>query len=180
MSRLVGVLIVALCAYPLAVAAQVQQGTPLSVRLPAYDTPVNLDTMETLKHHEDVMREAVFVAARQALQELTIDVTYADSARGIVLNPQITAMRRIGKYRMGQILECGNNLNGAIADQFRIRMAVAVVIDSIAPSKSEFRVLIAASAQSPEGVSRPPLACGTTGFLEERIAKLIDVTIWGS
>lgn len=179
-SRLVGVLVVALIASARPGAAQVQQAAPLAVRLPAYDHPVLLDTMETQRRHEDVMREAVFVAARKVFEELQIPITFADSTRGILVNSQLIATRRLGKYRMGQILDCGTNLNGDVADQYRIRMAIGVIIDSLAPSQSEYRVLIAAAGQSLEGASRPPLACASTGFLEQRIAKLIGVKIWGS
>ena len=150
------------------------------MRLPAYESPVVLDTMETLRHREDVTRAAVLFAARKALEELEIPVTYSDSTLGIVLNAELSALRRLGKLRMSQILECGTNLNGHIADQYRIRMAVAIFVDSIAPSASAYRVLVAAGAQSIEGASRPPLACSTTGMLEERVAKLVGTKIWGS
>jgi hypothetical protein len=160
-------------------AAQVQRGTAVAVRLPAYDTPVVLDTMETLKHHEDVTRVGVMIAARQALEELEIPITYTDANRGIVLNAELSLIRRLGKYRLSQLLDCGTNLNGAVADQYRIRMAVGVLVDSVAPSASEFRVVLAAGATSTEGASRPPLACSSTGALEERVAKLLSAKIWG-
>lgn len=180
MSRLVGLFAVALIASHHAAAAQVQQARTIAVRLPAYDNPVVLDTMESLRHHEDVTRVAVFMAARKAFEELEIPVAYADSAHGIILNAELSLTRRLGKFRMSQIVDCGTNLNGPVADQYRIRMAVGVIADSIAPSQSEYRVLIAAGAQSLEGATRPPVGCGTTGVLEERIAKVIGVKIWGS
>ena len=159
--------------------AQVQQGR-IAVRLPAYDNPVVLDTLSSLEHREDVTRRAVLFAVRKTFEDLEIPVTYVDSSQGIVMNAQLALTRRLGKYRMSQVVDCGNNLNGAIADQYRVRMAVAVMADSLAPSVTQYRVLIAAGAQSPEGVSRPPLACSTTGTLEDRIAKLVSARIWGS
>src|SRR5690349_15057567 len=160
------------------VESQVQQGRLVSVRLPAYSSPVLLDTVETQTRHEDAMRPAVLWAARKAFEELEIPVTLTDSARGLLISADLSVVRRLGKLRLSQIVDCGTNLNGPIADQYRVRMAIAVFIDSVGPSASEYRIAVAAGSQSLEGATRPPLACSSTGSLEERIAKLLSTKIW--
>ena len=160
------------------VSSQAQQGRTVSVRLPAYGTPVVLDTVEAPRHEEPAMRAAVLWAARKAFEELEIPVTLTDSTRGLIISADLSLVRRLGKLRMSQIVDCGTNLNGPIADQYRVRMAIAMFVDSIAPSSSEYRIAVAAGSQSLEGATRPPLACSSTGVLEERIAKLLSKKIW--
>ncbi len=171
-------LLVAVALPTRSVKSQVQQGRTVSVRLPAYNTPVVLDTVDTQTHHEDAMRAAVLWAARKAFEELELPITLADSTRGLVISADLSLVRRLGKLRMSQILDCGTNLNGPIADQYRVRMAVALFVDSLGPSASEYRIAVAAGSQSLEGATRPPLACSSTGVLEERLAKLLSKKIW--
>ena len=172
--------IVATGAFVGASAASAQQVPVVSVRLPAYDDPVVLDTMQAQRHHEDATRAAVLFAARAVLEDLGVPAAFSDAPRGLLGNAQLVATRRLGRYRLSQIVDCGTNLNGPIADQSRVRMAVMVIVDSLGPSESEYRVALAAGSQSLEGATRPPLACSTTGILEENIAKLLSKKIWGS
>ncbi len=155
------------------VAAGAQSSPHLAVGLPGFSTAIVLDSVASM-YTIAAPRKAVFGAAVQSLQELDVPIEAVDANRGIIVNTSIVKMHRLGKMRLTQIMSCGTNITGLIADQFRLTMAVAVIADSIGPAETKLRIALAGGAESVDGASKPSVMCSTTGVLEERLAKLIE------
>ena len=156
-----------------AVPAQAQSSPRLAVGLPGFSTAILLDSVASV-YTVAAPRKAVFGAAVQALQELDVPIEAVDANRGIIVTTSIVRMHRLGKMRLTQIMSCGTNITGLIADQFRLTMAVAVIADSVGPTETKLRLALAGGAESVDGASKPSVMCSTTGVLEERLAKLIE------
>jgi hypothetical protein len=146
---------------------------PVAAGLPGFDHPVRLDTLNSRRTMAG-NRVDTFRATRAAFEALKIPMTHVDSARGYLVNLEYTRMRTLAGHRMSELLNCGLGFNGPNADEFRITMAIAGIIEPHATDQATLRVAFAAGARSVEGVSKPPVACASTGVLENRIVQFVQ------
>jgi hypothetical protein len=173
----------ALIAWSVAAAppARAQSSTmSIHVGLPGFYTPVLLDSV-AVAFTIDGSRARVFAAARATLGDLGIPLTRIDSLRGTLVNVNLDARRRLSGKRLSELLSCGTGLIGENADRFRVTIAVAAFVDSLAPEQSRLRVAFAAGARDTEGSSKPPVTCGSTGAFEnmlgERVARRLGTRL---
>ena len=74
---------------------------------------------------------------------------------------------------MSTWLNCGSGMTGPNADNYRITIALMIIVDPAANNTTRMRIGMVGSGANIVGNSTEPVACGTTGRLEERIAQLI-------
>lgn len=149
---------------------------PAAVRLPGHPGPMSLDSGSV-----DVVLPAssgaVFYAARQVFFEMKIPTPMADSARGYLVNGRFIKLRSLAGSPLSTFVNCGSGMTGPNADNFRITMAVAALVDATGPNTSRLRLTVLAGAESTEGVSKSAVACGSSGILEDRILKTIRLKL---
>ena len=148
----------------------------INVMIRAFRDPIMLDTLAIWTDIPGSPGE-VFSAARRVLDSLKLPVTVADSAHGLLLNPQFVTRTRVAGQRMSWALRCGTGMFGDYADEWRITMAYAVFIDPVAAGTSRLGITVVAGATSVQGTSKDPVMCGTTGALEADIAKRVSLYV---
>lgn len=154
----------------LLVAAPAAAQTLPRVWLPGYRDPVAFDTLGN-RQSVPAAPGAVYSAAAAVLEKAGVDITYRDSLRGIVGNPSVEK-RRVAKSPLSRFLNCGNGFSGPNADSWGVTMAVLVSARA-SDGGTVMRVGLAAGARDLSGSSKNPVTCGTTGALEELLAKEI-------
>jgi hypothetical protein len=83
-----------------------------------------------------------------------------------------TATRRIGDIRMSQILDCGSDMTGQLADTHRIRLSVRTWLEPAGGENTEVRTRVDALASSMERSAT--FSCSSRGELEARIAQALE------
>ena len=156
-----------LAAAPLAA----QSGARPTVTLPGYRGLVFLDTVGVVREFT-APAAAVTKALEWAFTELGINVQ-ADEARGLVGNLQIQTQRRFARTPMSQLLDCGFRDRGPNADFYRIHLALMGIVAAKGEKSTSLRIAFAAGAQDFSGPLGDPIACGSTGKLEERILGFV-------
>ena len=151
---------------------------PTAVRLPGHPAPMSLDS-GTVDVILPASAGAVFFAARQVFFELKIPTPIADSAGGYLINGRFIKLRSFAGSPLSTYLNCGSGMTGPNADSYRVTMAIAALVNATGPNTSRLRLTVLAGAENTEGVSKSAVACGSSGVLEERIAKTIRVKIRG-
>ena len=144
----------------------------LIVNLPAFPTAVLMDSLGS-PTQVDGTREQVFAAVLAVYADLKIPVTLRDSVGGLVGNTRLIQTGRLGKERLSRYLECGAGMTGPNADLFRVQLAIATMIQTVSPTRTQIKTALAAGARNLEGNSSDAVRCGTTGELETRIAALV-------
>lgn len=148
------------------------------VWLPGYRDPVAFDTLGG-RYAVLAPPGAVYGAAVAVLERAGIPITYRDSLRGIVGSPSIENKRRIAKSPLSRFLNCGNGFSGPNADSWGVTMALLVSARA-ADDGTALRIGVAAGARDLSGPSKDPVTCGSTGALEELLAKEIQLQLQSS
>jgi hypothetical protein len=143
------------------------------VRLPGYAQVIALDTIAVRTELNASRSEAFTVAAAAIEHEFKIELRLRDSTAGVVGNLELVKMRRFGNAAMSRYVSCGSGMTGPNADSYRIYIAVAAFVDSIAPGKTRLGVGLAAAAQDLQGSAKAPIACGSTGAFENQVTRTI-------
>lgn len=154
----------ALCQKPLA-----------TVILPGYRSPVRLDTVGTaIEIAADA--PALMGAVRDAYRKLSIAPESFDStaAGGYVGNLTMKVQRRFNELPVSRFIECGTGQSGPIANSYRVHLAVLTWWTPVAPSRSQLTIAVAAGAQALGGALGDPIACQSTGGIEERLTRIIQ------
>ena len=138
---------------------------------PGYTTQLALDTMTT-PIELDAPYGKVFTATIAAFDELKIPFDTRDSLRGMVGN---LAIKKTGSFAGAQLsrwMNCGQGMTGPNADNFRVYLAIAALLDRVAATnRTTIRVAMVAGAQDMQGNSKDAVPCGSSGALE---LKLLD------
>ncbi len=178
MNRLIGRALVAfgfgvllVSSLPRALAAQ---SPPIRLRLPGYFTSMSVDSVAAAPVVVPASREITYKAANAVLTELKIPVTTQDPAFRVLGSGSARMLRKLGRERLSAYLNCGSGMSGAHADGWRVTMAVFIWVEAVSPTESRIRVGMLAGAQDVEGVSKDPVACGSTGVFETQLAEMIQ------
>jgi hypothetical protein len=78
---------------------------------------------------------------------------------------------------MSQIVNCGAGLMGPNADQGRVTLVVGAFVDALAGGRSRVGFALTGSSIDLSGASIDPDACESTGYLEARLAELVQVRV---
>jgi hypothetical protein len=147
------------------------------VWLPGYQTQLALDTL-TPPTALDAPYGKVYTAAIAAFNELKIPLDTRDSIRGLVGNLSLKKTGSLAGEQMSRWMNCGVGMTGPNADNWRIYIAVAALLDRVAETnKTAIRVALAASAQDMQGNAKDPVTCGSSGGIEARILESVQKRI---
>ncbi len=152
-------------------AAQTRRG-PV-IRLPAYHTPIALDTMPYTNIEVGAPSAETFAALRQTYNDLKLKVDYADSASGHMGALNIKLSRRLGGERMSKFFNCGRGITGENADDWRLTIAAVTFVQPPKGENAAIGTALAAQAEDMAGASKLPTMCQSTGVLEIRIGQMV-------
>lgn len=170
--------VLAALAFPCAANAQLRSGGPaneadMNIRMRGFRERVLLDTMAVWQPVPgspiQAFRNALFV-----LDSLKIPVAYADSIRGVIHHYGFVARSQLAKKPISHSFRCGVGLSGDYADTWRVSIAYAIFVTPDA-EHAKIGVAFITGANDVEGVSKPAVQCGTTGRLEQTIAKAVGL-----
>lgn len=150
------------------------QSPPIRLRLPGYFTPMSVDSVAAAPVVIPASREVTYKAANAVLTELKIPVTTQDPAMRVLGSGSARMIRKLGRERLSAYLNCGQGMSGSHADGWRVTMAIFVWLEPATATETRIRVGMLAGAQDVEGVSKDPVACGSTGVFETQLAEMIQ------
>ncbi len=150
------------------------QTPPIRLRIPGYFTPMSVDSVATAPVVVRASRDVTYKAANAVLTELRIPVTTQDPAFRVLGNGSARIIRKLGRERLSAYLNCGSGMSGSHADGWRVTMAVFVWLEPLTATETRIRVGMLAGAQDVEGVSKDPVACGSTGVFETFLSAEIQ------
>lgn len=138
---------------------------------PGFTTQLALDTMTT-PVELDAPFGKVYTATVAAFDEMKIPIETRDSVRGMVGNLAIKKSNSFAGAQLSRWMNCGQGMTGPNADNFRVYLAIAALLDRVASTnRTMIRVAMVAGAQDMQGNSKDAVACGSSGALE---AKVLD------
>lgn len=143
-----------------------------TVTLPGFRGLIRLDTVGTA-----VELDAAPGQVMTALQEAFVDIGVQpdiDAAKGYVGKFDIKTQRRFAKSQMSALIDCGFRDRGPNADFYRVHMAILGIVKPAGTGKSNLRIALAAGAQDNAGPLADPIACGSSGKLEERMRAFVQ------
>lgn len=143
------------------------------VWLPAYPNVIALDTIAIRTEFPAPRLEAFQVTAAVMEVELKIELKVRDSTAGVVGNLELVKMRKLGRTPLSRVVSCGQGMTGANADSYRVYLALIAFVDTVPDKGTRLSVALAAAAQDLQGSSKPPVKCGSTGFLEGQIRRQV-------
>jgi hypothetical protein len=146
------------------------------VVLPAYRTPIALDTIMQRYLFTNSPAE-VWTAASKAFYDLKIATDMRDSAQGIIGITHLQRSNSFGGQTMGRLLNCGMGITGPNADNFRINLALVAFIIPANEGKTELGVAFIGSGMDMRGSSSDPVACAPSGIMESVLAEKIGKTL---
>lgn len=113
--------------------------------------------------------DRTFKALTGAMRDLGIEPTRMDSAAHQVGNPGFQKTGKLGSSPLSLFFECGSDLTGQRANRDRVTIAINATVVAAAGGTSEVRTQLNASSRNMMGNSTDPIACGTTGRLENSL-----------
>lgn len=147
------------------------QSPSATVVLPGFRGVVRMDTVGT----PEVLRgepAATFAALQLGLDSLGIEPTIREPALGYLGNLGLKVSRRMAGQPMSRWVDCGVGHTGPTANAYRVHLAILVSVAAEGEANSSVRVSVAAGAQSFSGPLGDPIACESTGALEQRILDI--------
>ena len=145
----------------------------LNVRIKGFRDRILLDTVGRWQPVPGTPRQN-FRATLQVLDSLKIPVVWADSISGLIQHAGFVARSQLGGKSVSHSFRCGMGIAGDYADTWRVHVAYAIWLKPDG-SNSQMKVSMVAGASDVEGVSKPAVQCGSTGWLEQSIAKIVGV-----
>ena len=115
----------------------------------------------------------VLAVIKPVFDELGIAGATVDAATGTITAPTFFKMRKFGNDNLSMYFNCGDSLNGNIANTYRIYISVAAAVRSNGRGGSEIETAVNGSAADMGGASSGRIPCGTTGRLEELIQNRV-------
>lgn len=151
-------------------------GAPTRVISPVFETSseviINPD-VATVRLAIPATPARAYEALQVAYADLGIPVKMADPAKFTAGNLRFETSRRLGTEPLSAYFQCGAAVGGTpLADIYRVRIAVSATVLP-AGSASELQTTATATARNPEGSSRDPVVCHSTGRLETHLANLV-------
>jgi hypothetical protein len=93
-------------------------------------------------------------------------------------NRNFTAVRRLGRQPLSRYFRCGQSGVGTqLADEYRVTMSVLTTARGVAQG-TELRTRVSAQAMA-MATSGAPVACASSGQLEDAIARGVQARIAG-
>ena len=142
------------------------------VGLRGYRDPIAMDTLAS-EYTVNAPTGKTFTAAAQVFRTLGFNATVRDSVGGLIGNEEFSRTRTLVGSQMSTWLNCGSGMTGPNADNYRITIALMILVDPASNNTTRMRIGMVGSGANIAGISTEPVGCATTGRLEERIAQMI-------
>ena len=168
----------ALSILPLAADAQLgsvgpSQEPDMNVRMKGFRDRILLDTV-AVWHPVPGSAVQAFRNTLRVLDSLKVPVAHADSIRGVIHHNGFITRGKLAGKSLSHSFRCGMGLTGDYADTWRVSIAYAIFVKADG-DHSKLGLAFVAGANDIEGVSKPAVQCGTTGILENSIAKAVGL-----
>ncbi len=122
-------------------------------------------------------RDAAWLALTEVFKSFDIPVSYSDQAAGEVGTIKAKMMRRLGKQPLSQYLRCGEGLVGPNADSYVVYFSIAGFVKPAPRDEVTVATLVTAHAIDLPNGRNDVMYCTTTGRLEEKIAKAVQLRL---
>lgn len=123
--------------------------------------------------------DRAFAVLPLVYEEVGLKVNTAESASR-TLGVTGARVRRVGKEPMSRFLSCGQDVTGtALADSYAVTLTVMSRVTPSGDTGSVLSTQVIGTAQ-PMGVSGTVVNCQSTGLLEDRLAKLVQLRSAGA
>ena len=134
------------------------------ITMAAWREPVLLDTMRQ-DHVVRARPDSVYQAVMRAFDELGIPVGKTGNQAGVVDSERFERQGSLAGAPMSRAFDCGDGPSGAVANQFRLEIAV---VAWVTPTDGGTKLGLAtiASGRDVSGVFRKAKECASTGNLE--------------
>lgn len=159
----------ALCLVPAVLDAQFARAR---VHPPGYQTQLALDTIG-LPHEIAAPSAKVYRAVVAAFEELKIPLGTRDSVGGMVGNLDLVRRTSLAGSQLSRWLNCGSGLTGPNADNWRVYLSIAALLDPLDANRTRLRIGMAGGAVDVQGNAKDPVVCVTTGSLEALLVAKI-------
>jgi hypothetical protein len=121
-------------------------------------------------------RQAAFNALPEAFTDLGLPLPLMDRGRWTVAVQQFRSPRRLGDERLSRYFDCGSTIAGLNADVRRLELSVyALVQPTDEQGTTTVQIRADAVAHTTEGSGAPPITCTSSGLLESRLAKALQL-----
>jgi hypothetical protein len=111
----------------------------------------------------------VLAVIKAVYDEVGIPSATVDATSGTISAPTFNKMRKFGNENLSMYFNCGDSLNGNIANTYRIYITVVTAVRANGKGGAELETALTGSAADMGGASSGRVQCGTTGRLEEMI-----------
>jgi hypothetical protein len=115
----------------------------------------------------------VLAVMKSVYEELGIPSATVDAASGQVSAPRFDKMRRLGTVNLSTYFNCGDSLNGNIANTYRLYITVLSAVRSDGKGGAELETAVTGAAADVTGGTGGRIPCGSTGVLEQNIQDLV-------
>lgn len=166
MRRTLACLALALCASTLGA-----QYARARVWPPGFKTQLALDTIG-LPNDIAAPVGKTFRAVVAAFDELKIPLDTRDSLGGMVGNMNLVRTHSMAGSQLSRWFNCGTGITGPNADNWRMYIALAALLDRLSADSTRLRIGMVAGAQDMQGNSKEPVQCSTSGALEASLLQL--------
>ena len=122
-------------------------------------------------------RDSAWVALSAAFKKLDIPLSYTDSVAGQLGVVKAKFMRRLGKEPLSTYLRCGEGLTGPNADSYVVYLSVAGFVKPAPDGQIAVATLVTAHAIDLPNGRNDVMYCTTTGQLEAKIAKAVQIRL---
>lgn len=148
------------------------QSAGATVVLPGFRGVVRLDTVGT---SESVPRAPgeVFAAVRAAFDSLGVEQAVHDSSTGVVGNLELRLTRKMAGRPMAHWVDCGVGHTGPTANLYRVHLAILVWVTPAVSGGTSLKTAVAAGAQALGGPLADPIACQSTGAIEDVVMNVV-------
>lgn len=123
----------------------------------------------------DAPPSRVLAVLKAVYDEIGIPSATVDAANGRISAPTFNKMRKFGNENLSMYFNCGDSLNGNIANTYRIYITVVTAARANGKGGTELETALTGSAADMGGASSGRIQCGTTGRLEELIQNGVRV-----
>jgi hypothetical protein len=111
----------------------------------------------------------VLSVIKAVYDDIGIPGATVDVASGRITAPMFNKTRKFGNDNLSLYFNCGDSLNGNIANTYRIYITIATAVQPDGKGGSQLETRVDGSAADMGGSASGRIPCGTTGRLEERI-----------
>jgi hypothetical protein len=111
----------------------------------------------------------VLAVIKSVYDELGLPSATVDPASQRITAPTFDRMRTLGKTNLSMYFNCGDSLNGNIANTYRVYISVVTAVRPDGKGGTELETAVSGAAADMAGASSGRIPCGTTGRLEEFI-----------